>query len=229
MAEDAPDWYTLDRKVEVTNRLNQMFPTGKAIISDDFSEPILSWQEIGDAGGSVALTTTYSMTPPNSVKITTVGTDAKYKAIGNTVGLPESQKMGLEMAWSKPTVADSYTFFGINSTQNTVISQAQARYSHTLGKWQVLTLSAGWIDVTDSTQDLRDDSNNFHRCKLTMDFDSGYYIELLSDEGRFDIREADIRTGATAARNTAQAFCGALNFSAAPRTIYIDNATVTEE
>ena len=229
MATGAPDWQGLQWKVEATNRPTQLYPSGRVMLADDFSEPNVSWQITGAGGTTATLVTTPTYTPPNALKIVNGGAVGVEAYARKWIGVPRTDKIGVELAYSKITAQDITLRIRCTVYDGTNSHRATVQHSTSTGYWEYYNSAGGYTKVPGSDEKLYLDDDTFHRVKLVFDTSIDEYVALFSNQHFYDMTGTNMYTTASAINEIAVVAIGSVPLAAGAKTLYVDNVTITEE
>jgi len=229
MATGAPDWQGLQWKVETTQRDSLLYPTGKQMFSDSFTEPPLDWIATGVGTETINLTTEHYYSGNASVKLQTENAANKTAMILRYIGTPLSKKIGMELTWSM-YVPLGYLEFGFTYSTATREKTCKVKYVIADEKWQYLNKDDGMTDIENGNQPLLCTGGVWNKAKLIIDGDASKYVSFYSNDVLFNLRDIPIRDVESPGYNY---FIPRITVGsaavAAPVAGYIDNVTILEE
>jgi len=229
MTSGSPDWAGLRWKVEVVQRPNLMYPSGKIILYDDFETATSTWGLIAAGGGTAELSTAAAYSGQGSVHLIPSNNGTSYASMGRDGGMPLSNKVGIQFAWCSDT--DQLSLMRVIVTGWTIVYHwvGEVRYDHVNGKWQYYDSSGSWEDVPNGTQAQTAAGTTWHMMKLIVDYSTGKYVRLYSDADSWDLSDISMRDiGATTAKEITAAI-GFLSVGTPSPVIYVDDVAITEE
>lgn len=229
MAEDAPDWHTLDWKVEATPRISLLYPSGKVISSTSFDSPAYNWQLSNPAGTTVERRTDVSFTPPAAMFIQTKAADGSVAGIYKYLGYSGTGKIGLEFAYASNAGTNANIVITLERYDATDYKHAAIKYVGSTYHWQYENSAGVDTDIPDGYQKLLLQDKTFHRVKAVVDFENTKYVELHSNEKYMDLSGLATRSNADATGAWASVGIYITAKAAAAQTLVLDNITITEE
>jgi len=230
MATGAPDWQGLIWRIETSLRPNSINTSGRVIFFDDFERAALNWTSTGSAGGSAVTTTTNALIGAYSAYIVSNATIGDYWIIRKYVPFPKAGKYGLETQYSASSTTNDKVRFDINLSGSTKILDFGVEYNPTTDAWQYYDSAGNWTDIPSCTQALFFATSVVCSVKLIVDYNTGKYVQLVSNGEVFDISSLSGKTTSSAGNQLARIDIRATSIKAsAAAVMYIDNVVVTEE
>jgi len=229
MVRGSPDYLGVLKKVEATIRQNIIFPTGKAIFSDNFSTPSETFRQSFAGVGTINIVTEYPFTPPSCVRLITGAVITNYEGIYYEAGLPRSFKLGCETAFCFADATSTYFYIIMYWGKGNETYSGRVRYSRVNQFWEYLNSINVWTRLTGSDMNLQVWVNNYHRVKLIIDFSLKKYVSLQIDSYFIDMSYLDVRTIIFPVNEGYYVELRAETQAAAAKTVYIDNLIITEE
>ncbi len=235
MAEfSRPDWSP--EKMEVSQRPNLLFPSGRAIFTDDFESPTSRWQDGSGGSSSIGLTTEYAREGSACMQLAAGAGGYPGESAVATIegGLPTSKKIGIEFFFAMVNANVSYFEIDIARYQET--AQASASIL-----WKTGTLAADrrwkYYNFTDATynnlsggrQNLNFGAYSWHQFKLILDFDANKYVSLNCDDLELDLSALALQTSTGDYSEYVVVDLYSFGQVASAGTVLIDQFSITEE
>ncbi len=229
-----PDWSP--EKMEVSQRPNLLFPSGRSIFTDDFESPVIRWQDGSGSSSSIGLTTVYAREGNACLSLAAGagGYPAESASATIELGLPTSKKIGIEFFFAMVNANVSYFEIDVARYEETTAASASIQWkTGTFAadrNWEYYNWgTATYDDLPGGRQNLNFGAYSWHQFKLILDFDANKYVSLNCDDLELDLSALTLQTSSGDYSEYVVLDFYAFGTVANAGTVLIDQFSITEE